>query len=120
MMKLQQLLWGEVLKERVRQDIKWGANRRLDTGTWLKILVEEVGEVAKADLEGNRQEMLKELVQVVASSLAWLESMHLPSLCRCGHSFDQHPFSGDGQGGWGPEGCLGDGCECKVPVYEIA
>lgn len=41
----------------------------------LPVLLEEVGEVAKAINERNRAEMKKELVQVAAVAVAWLEAL---------------------------------------------
>lgn len=45
-----QQLMDEVYEERVRQEAKWGT-RDEPPGQWLTVLVEEVGEVAKAILE---------------------------------------------------------------------
>lgn len=59
--------------ERARQDIKWGANRKLASTLWLTILVEEIGEVARAILE--RQGLKDELVQVAAVAVCWLEEL---------------------------------------------
>lgn len=64
-----------VMTERQRQDQKWGANRDLDDGTWLKILVEEVGEVAKAMLEKDLTNLREELVQVAAVAVAAIENI---------------------------------------------
>ena len=61
--------------ERDRQDEKWGKQVHLDT-KWLTILVEEVGEVAKAILERQDKETLEhELVQVAAVCCLWLEDL---------------------------------------------
>lgn len=38
---------ADVLEERMNQNIKWGHQRHSD-GDWLKIWIEEVGEVAQA------------------------------------------------------------------------
>lgn len=61
-----------VLRERKRQDAKWGSNRNLDDMTWLTILTEEVGESAEAILK-NLPEKVDEVVQITAVALAWLE-----------------------------------------------
>ena len=45
------LAMGAVKEERERQDAKWGSQRNLPNPTWLAILVEEVGEVAKDERE---------------------------------------------------------------------
>lgn len=64
-----------VADEQNAQDKKWGANRLLDDGTWLKILVEEVGEAATASLENDHENLEEELVQVAAVANAWLECL---------------------------------------------
>lgn len=62
--------------ERKRQDAKWGAERDLSDGEWLKIIVEELGEVAKASLEREGHEArIEELVQVAAVALAWADNV---------------------------------------------
>ena len=60
--------------ERDRQDVKWGANRYLAQETWLTILMEEVGEAAKAALEDDSGGYAEELIQVAAVAVAALES----------------------------------------------
>lgn len=60
----------EVLEERKRQDIKWGEQNHTDL-EWLAIVLEEVGECAKAILE--KSNLREELVQVVAVIVAWDE-----------------------------------------------
>lgn len=64
-------------EERKWQDQKWG--REPDGWTShplvkLAVLTEEVGEAAKACLEGKRLDAHAELVQVAAVAVAWLES----------------------------------------------
>lgn len=75
-------IWDEIQAERAR------ARRLRDEGKFpytpdepdcpdehaLAILVEEVGEVAQAVLQG-RPELRDELVQVAAVTLAWLEGL---------------------------------------------
>lgn len=68
---------GDVLRERQRQEDLHApqtcANPGMDAGAKLAVLIEEVGEVAKAQLErGNLRE---ELVHVAAVAIAWLESI---------------------------------------------
>lgn len=63
-----------VIQERKRQDEKWGANRNLDATVWMTILSEEVGESAEAILK-RLPSLQKEVVQVAAVALAWLESI---------------------------------------------
>ena len=63
-----------VADERQRQDAKWGKGRNLTLRTWLAILMEEVGEVAKGSLEHDpRQLVVEELVQVAAVAQAAAE-----------------------------------------------
>ena len=74
-------VYDDIQKERNRQDRKWGVQRH-KSGTWQMILSEEVGEVAQASLaemfdrnrtEKKRGELRKELVQVAAVAVAWIE-----------------------------------------------
>jgi NTP pyrophosphatase (non-canonical NTP hydrolase) len=58
--------------ERIRQDTKWGPQHH-DDGTWLLILIEEVGEASQAVLQGRTQDVVTELVQSAAVIVAWLE-----------------------------------------------
>lgn len=67
---------GLVRSERKSQDRRWGADRDLPNRTWLAVLVEEVGEVAKADLEHEGDgRMVLELAQVAAVAVAWIENI---------------------------------------------
>jgi len=59
-----------IREERIRQDKKWGVQNHADL-RWLPILVEEVGELAKALNEGTMTG--GELTQVAAVALAWME-----------------------------------------------
>ena len=63
-----------ILKERQRQDEKWGEQNH-DVYKWLAILGEEVGEVNKAVLEDNYSEILDELIQIGAVTVAMIESL---------------------------------------------
>jgi NTP pyrophosphatase (non-canonical NTP hydrolase) len=70
-----QLVFNLIQNEMDFQDKKWGAQKHADC-TWLAILTEEVGEVAKECLENGfdnkpKKDMLKELVQVAAVSVQW-------------------------------------------------
>lgn len=69
-----------VRAERAAQDEKWGteSNPMAVGGSHKKmtILVEEVGEVAKALLDGGPEDVRKELVQVAATAVYWLELIH--------------------------------------------
>jgi len=81
----------EIAKERLRQDKKWGVQNH-SNAMWLSILVEEVGEVSKEiadnwerkfyfdntkDIEDRikyHENLKKELIQVAAVCVAWLEN----------------------------------------------
>lgn len=59
--------------ERNDQDEKWGEQRHTDE-KWLTILLEEIGEAAKAVLEENDEALLVEVVQVAAVLENWVTS----------------------------------------------
>jgi NTP pyrophosphatase (non-canonical NTP hydrolase) len=69
--------------ERERQRERWDGNHDWGTGdcaspnvdpsTKLVVLVEEVGEVARALLDRDPHELQRELVQVAAVAVAWIE-----------------------------------------------
>lgn len=57
---------------------KWGTNRDLALEVWLTILVEEVGELARAILEQKptaMEEMRSETIQIAAVAVAFLETL---------------------------------------------
>lgn len=71
----------DVWQERISQNIKWGKQRH-PMGDWLKILIEEVGEVAQAmqvgDFsykESDANDLYKELIQVAAVAIAIAEQV---------------------------------------------
>lgn len=68
---------ARVLAERQRQDAAWGpADRRgYAPETWLAVLTEEVGEVARAILERKPSDAAAELIQVAAVAIAALEAI---------------------------------------------
>lgn len=70
--EVQNVAFVVIIAERQRQDAKWGEQNH-DAGKWSLILSEELGEVAKSQLEGNRANYLTELVQAAAVLMAWLE-----------------------------------------------
>lgn len=67
-------VFEKIRRERRDQDIVWGADRTLDNMLWNTILIEEVGEVSRAILKKDRQNLHDELVQVAAVAVAWLEN----------------------------------------------
>ena len=68
---MESVLW-KVRHERQRQDEKWGEQNHSPL-YWLGILVEEVGELSKEIIEGHELSCQKELIQVAAVAVAWLE-----------------------------------------------
>lgn len=71
-------IYRDVDRERDRQDDKWGwpndGMAGADQHKKVSILAEEFGEVARAVLEGDLENLAEELVQVAAVCVAWLES----------------------------------------------
>ncbi len=63
-----------ILEERKKQDKKWGEQNHA-IYKWLAILGEEVGEVNKAALEDDYYEIINELVQIGAVTVAIIESL---------------------------------------------
>lgn len=55
----------DVIAERKRQDEKWGQNF-VGIDRMLVVLMEEVGEVARAQLEGDHAHACRELTEVAA------------------------------------------------------
>ena len=77
---------GPILAERKRQDDKWGVQDH-DDPLWLAILTEEVGEAAQCICRANdgdapAGDIDKEIVQVAAVALAWLECRKRAALRR--------------------------------------
>jgi NTP pyrophosphatase (non-canonical NTP hydrolase) len=68
-----------ILTERARQNMKWTPERTcagpIPPMEKVTVLLEEVGEVARAVLEGDRDNLRDELVQVAAVAWAWLEAL---------------------------------------------
>lgn len=56
-----------------RQKEKWGVQDHFSF-VWYTILMEEIGEVAKAILEHDYELMRKELIQCAAVIVSWLTS----------------------------------------------
>ena len=75
-MKLQ--IYDDIEAERRRQDEEWGIQTHSPVA-WFTILVEEVGEVAKALLSESPSEWRRELVQVAAVVVATLEAYEEPT-----------------------------------------
>lgn len=56
----------DIDQERERQQKKWGNQSWKTRGMWAKILLEEIGEWAKDEMDGKEKEAYTELVQVAA------------------------------------------------------
>lgn len=63
-----------VLIERARQNEKWGWPRTHFDSKWFTIFIEEVGEIAKALLEGSEEDVKTESIHAIAVLFAWMES----------------------------------------------
>jgi hypothetical protein len=69
-----------VIRERIRQEGKWGEQNH-DAGTWALILLEEIGEWAKAELHArfggpDANNAHTEAVHMTAVALAVIECMN--------------------------------------------
>lgn len=77
------IVLGHVREERQRQinllksgDILFDCADDIHDGTRLQVLVEEVGEVARAMMEGGREDVFEELVQVAAVAVSCAEGVY--------------------------------------------
>ena len=65
---------GKILMERDRQDKKWGQEfEGRHHSFWFTILLEEIGEAAKAILEKDTCNLQEELIQSAAVIVSWLQ-----------------------------------------------
>jgi hypothetical protein len=86
----EQPIFDAILTERDRQRGMWNrthdwgsgdcSSSLLDEKVKLAVLLEEVGEVARALLEGHSDQMREELIQVAAVAVAWLSTSDDPQL----------------------------------------
>ena len=67
-------IYNKIDDEREYQDNKWGIQQK-NNYIWASILTEEVGEAHKAILEGNKIRLQREIIQVIAVGVAWLENI---------------------------------------------
>lgn len=81
--------------ERMRQEKRWGEQNHSDL-YWLGILMEEVGEVARAIIEGYgwEKDRDKELIQVAAVAVAWMEAIDRRGNPYAGKSSEVPPKEG--------------------------
>lgn len=75
MSDIRDLIYLRVESERLRQDRKWGDSETRPVPK-LRILVEEVGEVARAQQDEGDAELAEELIQVAAVAIAMVEGIY--------------------------------------------
>ena len=69
------LVLRQIVLERKRQDAKWGGPQN-EPMTWVALLTEELGEVARANLDKSPTADLEtELVHLAATAVSWLEQI---------------------------------------------
>jgi NTP pyrophosphatase (non-canonical NTP hydrolase) len=68
-----ELILHAINGERIRQDKKWGKINKKMLASMPSVLLEESGEVARAVLEKDHDNLQVELVQVAAVCVKWLE-----------------------------------------------
>ena len=73
-MKIVPTILLAIERERERQETKWGEQNHLPEW-WQIILLEEIGEAAKALLEGNGEIYRAEMIQATAVAIAAIESL---------------------------------------------
>ena len=71
----------DIAAERQRQDAKWGEQNHSDA-VWSAILGEKYGEVCKALLDEPEENLIKELTQVAAVAVSWLEAIERRNVKR--------------------------------------
>lgn len=80
---VQTCVFAAIVAERARQERKWGqahehgkgscASPDVDEFVKVAVLTEELGEVARALMDNERENLKTELVQLAACCAAWLE-----------------------------------------------
>lgn len=83
------IVWRAIEDERLRQLQKWGEQLHLDE-KWIQIILEEFGELAKAILEKNEQDIVIELIQMTACCVAWLEVFAHMQAWRLGQTYPKY------------------------------
>lgn len=82
-MSARQVALGNLASRRDLQDAKWGkleTRTYLESRLWVAVLTEELGEVARADLEGDTAAFVNELKDLGAVVVAALEQHYLGTL----------------------------------------
>lgn len=65
-------IFNEIIKERKRQDFLHPDNKKEE---YLAIIIEEVGEVAKALQLKDKDNLKEEIIHVAAVAIRWLEAL---------------------------------------------
>lgn len=86
-------IFRDILTERERQREKWSEHHSWGRGDCSSsdvpeivkaaVLSEECGEVSRAVLERDREELRRELIQVAAVAVAWLEYIDAEEDLQC-------------------------------------
>ncbi len=79
-------IFEEIVKERARQDKKWGVQNRSDD-EWNTRLCEETGEIAKAIIEHD-DELENEIIHTIAVGVVWLECRERAAEWAEGEEYD--------------------------------
>ncbi len=61
-----------IINEEYKQEEKWGEQNH-DNYYWICILTEEIGEIAKALIENQNEDMEKEIIQTAAVCVSWVD-----------------------------------------------
>jgi hypothetical protein len=69
------LVYLAIDEERDKQDDKWGEGRKMPNEVWATILAEEVGEAAQASLKDEEMPLRREIIQIAAVAIAWIEAL---------------------------------------------
>ena len=69
----QHRIFGEIKQERKRQDLKFGSQAGQSDSKWAMIAGEEMGEIHRAILNLDKENLREEIVQLAAVCVAWLE-----------------------------------------------
>ena len=72
----QKLIIQKIINERARQDFLWGNSEVQSLDRWIVLLLEEIGEVARAHIENDSDNLEEELIQVASLSIKILEKIY--------------------------------------------
>ena len=67
---------SKLIAEQTNQILIWGKKEQEESdGTWMIVLMEEVGEAARSILEGSPHHLRQELIQVAAVAMSWIDNI---------------------------------------------